>query len=79
VYRNVSPLAIEPELFTQVEGTTDSEVLLFLALTFGLADEPLPALERMSRYVPAVMPSLCASAVAWPRVLTSSLRRIAET
>ena len=46
-------LAIDPELFAQVEGTTDSEVMFFLALTFGLADEPLPALERMAGFVEA--------------------------
>jgi predicted glutamine amidotransferase len=46
-------LAIDPELFTQVEGTTDSEILFFLALTFGLADEPLQALERMAGFVEA--------------------------
>ena len=46
-------LAIDPELFTHVEGTTDSEVLFFLALTFGLADEPLAALERMAGFVEA--------------------------
>jgi predicted glutamine amidotransferase len=40
-------LAIDPELFQGIEGTTDSELLFFLALTLGLEDEPLPALERM--------------------------------
>jgi glutamine amidotransferase len=44
-------LAIDPQLFGRIEGTTDSELLFFLALTFGLADEPLPALERMAGFV----------------------------
>jgi len=44
-------LAIDPALFSEVEGTTDSEVLFHLALTFGLADEPLEALERMAGFV----------------------------
>jgi glutamine amidotransferase len=39
-------LAIDPELFADVQGSTDSEVLLHLALTEGLEDDPLPALER---------------------------------
>lgn len=44
-------LAIDPSLFSDVEGTTDSEVLFHLALTFGLVDGPLPALERMAGFV----------------------------
>src|ERR1700751_2394976 len=39
-------LAIDPELFPSIEGSTDSEVLFFLALTFGLEDDPVSALER---------------------------------
>jgi predicted glutamine amidotransferase len=44
-------LAVAPELFGEIEGTTDSEVLFFLALTFGLESEPLPALERMAGFI----------------------------
>jgi predicted glutamine amidotransferase len=44
-------LAVDPGLFDRIEGTTDSELLFFLALTFGLDDEPLPALERMAGFV----------------------------
>ena len=39
-------LAIDPSLFPAIEGSTDSEVLFHLALTFGLADDPVDALER---------------------------------
>jgi glutamine amidotransferase len=46
-------LALEPELFEHIEGTTDSELMFYLALTFGLDDEPLPALERMAGFVEA--------------------------
>jgi predicted glutamine amidotransferase len=46
-------LAVDPRLFAHIEGTTDSELLFFLALTFGLDDEPLPALERMAGFVEA--------------------------
>ena len=46
-------LAVDPRLFAHIEGTTDSELLFFLALTFGLEDEPLPALERMAGFVEA--------------------------
>ncbi len=46
-------LAVDPQLFDGIEGTTDSELLFFLALTFGLDAEPLPALERMAGFVEA--------------------------
>ena len=46
-------LAVDPQLFDQIEGTTDSELIFFLALTFGLDEEPLPALERMAGFVEA--------------------------
>ena len=44
-------LAVDPRFFGAIEGTTDSELLFYLALTFGLDDEPLPALERMAGFV----------------------------
>ena len=39
-------LAIDPERYADMEGTTDSETLLFLALTFGLEDDPPAAVAR---------------------------------
>ena len=39
-------LAIAPERFAALQGSTDSEVLFLLALTFGLEDDPIGALER---------------------------------
>jgi predicted glutamine amidotransferase len=39
-------LAIDPELFAEVQGSTDTEVVFYLALTLGLADDPIAALER---------------------------------
>ncbi|WP_421733014.1 class II glutamine amidotransferase [Cellulomonas sp.] len=39
-------LAIDPELFPLIEGSTDSEVLFYLALTFGLEDDPPAAVAR---------------------------------
>jgi len=44
-------LAVAPELFSSIEGSTDSELMFFLALTFGLEREPLAALERMAAQV----------------------------
>jgi predicted glutamine amidotransferase len=42
---------VDPELFLSIEGSTDSETLFFLALTFGLRDDPLEALERTIGHV----------------------------
>jgi glutamine amidotransferase len=39
-------LAIDPSLFAGIQGSTDSEVLFHLALSFGLRDDPVQALEQ---------------------------------
>jgi glutamine amidotransferase len=39
-------LAIDPPLFADVRGSTDTEVLFNLALTMGLREDPVGALER---------------------------------
>jgi glutamine amidotransferase len=39
-------LAIDPGLYPDIQGTTDSELLFFLALTFGLTEEPFDAVAR---------------------------------
>jgi glutamine amidotransferase len=44
-------LAVRPDLFTSIEGTTDSEVMFYLAITFGLLSDPLGGLERMAGFV----------------------------
>jgi predicted glutamine amidotransferase len=38
--------AIDPKLFAGIVGSTDTEVVFRLALTFGLEDDPIRALER---------------------------------
>jgi predicted glutamine amidotransferase len=43
--------AVDPSLYDELAGTTDSEVLFFLALTFGLEHDPLGAVERAVGYV----------------------------
>jgi predicted glutamine amidotransferase len=47
-------MAIDPSLFPNIEGSTDSEVLFHLALTFGLEDDPVLALERTLGLVEAL-------------------------
>ena len=44
-------LAVDTTLFDGIAGSTDSEVLFHLALTFGLQDEPLAAMERAVGFV----------------------------
>jgi predicted glutamine amidotransferase len=39
-------LAVDPSLYPQIEGSTDSEVFFFLALTLGLEDDPPAAVQR---------------------------------
>jgi predicted glutamine amidotransferase len=41
-------LRIDPGLFDTLEGSTDSEVMFLLALTYGLVQDPVSALERMA-------------------------------
>jgi predicted glutamine amidotransferase len=47
-------LAIDPELYPEIEGSTDSEVLFHLALTFGLEDDPPAAVARAIGLVESV-------------------------
>jgi predicted glutamine amidotransferase len=47
-------LAVDPELYPEIEGTTDSEALFYLALTFGLEDDPPNAVQRAIGLVESV-------------------------
>jgi predicted glutamine amidotransferase len=47
-------LEIEPSIFPLLQGSADSEVLFFLALSFGLEDDPVAALERTAGLVEEV-------------------------
>src|SRR5262249_43234723 len=60
-------LAVDPELFADIEGSTDSELLFFLALTFGLYDDPPAA---GSRAVGAVEATARRHGVADPMQMT---------
>ncbi len=40
-------LAVDPSLYPSIEGTTDSETMFYLALTFGLEVDPPGAVEQM--------------------------------
>jgi glutamine amidotransferase len=47
-------LAVDDQLFDSIEGTTDSETMFYLALTFGLEEDPFGAVERMVGHVEGV-------------------------
>jgi glutamine amidotransferase len=46
VHRELA-MAVDPQLYHELTGTTDSEVMFLLALTFGLEQDPHGALQRM--------------------------------
>jgi predicted glutamine amidotransferase len=46
-------LAVDPSLYPAIEGSADSEVLFFLALSFGLEHDPPTAVEQMVGFVEA--------------------------
>ena len=43
--------AVDPSLYPHITGTTDSEVLFYLALTAGLREDPVAAMARAIRLV----------------------------
>jgi predicted glutamine amidotransferase len=47
-------LAVDPDLFADVHGSTDTEIVFHLALTFGLEDDPVGALEQTVGLIEAV-------------------------
>jgi glutamine amidotransferase len=47
-------LAVSPELYGEIIGTTDSEIMFYLALTFGMADDIAGGLSRMVGFVEEV-------------------------
>jgi predicted glutamine amidotransferase len=48
-------MAIRPDLYSLLEGTTDSEILFYLAIGHGLMDEPQVALEKTVKQIEDVM------------------------
>jgi glutamine amidotransferase len=50
-------LAIDPALFAGIQGSADTEVVFRLALTFGLEDDPLAALEATVGFIEATADS----------------------
>jgi len=61
-------LAVRPDLFGNIQGSTDSELMFHLALTFGLQEDPLRGLEAMAGFVEA-----CASEAEIPDPLQMTI------
>ncbi|MDX8031268.1 class II glutamine amidotransferase [Lentzea sp. BCCO 10_0856] len=47
-------LVVDPSLYAEIEGSTDSEILFYLALTFGLEHDPPTAVARTVGFVEAI-------------------------
>jgi glutamine amidotransferase len=45
--------AVDPSLYAEMEGSTDSQLFFYLALTFGLEDDPLGAVARAVGFIEA--------------------------
>jgi glutamine amidotransferase len=43
--------AVDPSLYHLIEGSTDSEVFFYLALTMGLEDDPIDAVEKAVGFI----------------------------
>jgi predicted glutamine amidotransferase len=56
---------VAPSLFPYVQGTTDSELMFYLALTLGLEDDPIGGLERMAGLVEKVAASYNVEQALW--------------
>ena len=46
-------LAVDPQRFPRIHGSTDTEVVFQLALSFGLEDDPIDALEQTVGFIEA--------------------------
>ncbi|MCC3295610.1 class II glutamine amidotransferase [Arthrobacter sp. zg-Y411] len=44
-------MAVEPGLYPEIEGSTDSELFFYLALTFGLEDDPRAAVAEAVGFI----------------------------
>lgn len=47
-------LAVDPSLYPHIEGQADTELLFYLALTFGLEDDPHEAIARTLGFIESV-------------------------
>jgi glutamine amidotransferase len=53
-YKRDLAFAVEPQYYPLIAGTTDSELMFFLALTFGLQDDPPESVAKTIGFVEAL-------------------------
>ncbi len=46
--------AVDPSLYPEIEGSTDTELFFYLALTFGLQDDPPAAVQQAAGFIEQV-------------------------
>ncbi|HEV7709284.1 MAG TPA: class II glutamine amidotransferase [Asanoa sp.] len=68
--------AVDPELYPGIEGTTDSEAMFYLALTYGLRDDPVAAVQRTVGLVEATAARLGIQDAVQMTVATTEGERI---
>src|SRR3984957_4222141 len=56
---------VAPQFFPHIQGTTDSELMFYLALTLGLEEDPIGALERMAGLVEKVAATQDVAQALW--------------
>jgi predicted glutamine amidotransferase len=56
---------VSPQFFPHIQGTTDSELMFYLALTLGLEDDPMGGLERMAGLVEKVAATQGVTEALW--------------
>jgi glutamine amidotransferase len=67
---------VEPALFPAIQGNTDSELMFFLALTFGLERDVIGGLQRMAGYVETVARRNGVPEALWMTVAVADGQRI---
>lgn len=50
-YKRELAFAVDPSLYPFISGTTDSELVFYLALTFGLDDDPVDAVAKAIGFI----------------------------
>jgi len=51
IVRRELAFAVDPTLYAEIEGSTDSQLFFYLALTFGLEDDPIGAVARAVGFI----------------------------
>jgi predicted glutamine amidotransferase len=50
-FKHALTMEVDPQLFGDIEGSTDTETFFYLALTYGLEDDPVGAVSRAVGFI----------------------------